>query len=89
MTLEEAKEKLAKYGQEHVLKYYDELTDAEKQELLTQIDETDFAVLENCKNLGKSGCIIFDYIIRKKKTQRYCMVKKLSETCRHTIGKML
>ncbi|SFC20584.1 UTP--glucose-1-phosphate uridylyltransferase [Butyrivibrio sp. YAB3001] len=54
MTLEEAKKKLEQFGQEHVLKYYDELTDAEKQELLTQIDETDFAVLENCKNLGKS-----------------------------------
>jgi UDP-N-acetylglucosamine/UDP-N-acetylgalactosamine diphosphorylase len=54
MNLEEAKKKLETFGQEHVLKYYDELTDAEKQELLTQIDETDFAVLENCKNLGKS-----------------------------------
>jgi UDP-N-acetylglucosamine/UDP-N-acetylgalactosamine diphosphorylase len=55
MNFEEAKEKLAKFGQEHVLKYYDELTDAEKQELLTQIDETDFAVVENSKNLGKGG----------------------------------
>ena len=54
MNLEEAKKKLETFGQEHVLKYYDELTEAEKQELLTQIDETDFAVLENCKNLGKS-----------------------------------
>ena len=54
MNLEEAKKKLETFGQEHVLKYYHELTDAEKQELLTQIDETDFAVLENCKNLGKS-----------------------------------
>ena len=27
MTLEQAKEKLAKYGQEHVLKYYGELTE--------------------------------------------------------------
>ncbi len=55
MNFEEAKEKLAKFGQEHVLKYYDELTDAEKQELLKQIDETDFAVVENSKNLGKGG----------------------------------
>ena len=54
MNFEGAKEKLEKYGQQHVLKYYDELTDAEKEELLQQIDETDFAVLENCKNLGKS-----------------------------------
>ncbi len=54
MTFQEAKEKLAKYGQEHVLKYYDELGEEEKKELLTQIDETDFEVLKNCKNLGKS-----------------------------------
>ena len=27
MTLEQAKEKLAKYGQEHVLKYYGELNE--------------------------------------------------------------
>ncbi len=54
MNLEEAKRKLETFGQEHVLKYYDELSDTEKKDLLTQIDETDFAVLENCKNLGKS-----------------------------------
>lgn len=54
MNFEEAKKKLEQFGQEHVLKYYDELSETEKQELLQQIDETDFAVLENCKNLGKS-----------------------------------
>ena len=54
MNLEEAKKKLETFGQEHVLKYYDELSETEKKDLLTQIDETDFAVLENCKNLGKS-----------------------------------
>ncbi|MCR5404181.1 MAG: UTP--glucose-1-phosphate uridylyltransferase [Butyrivibrio sp.] len=54
MTLEEAKSKLSKYGQEHVLKYYDELDDKEKKELLSQIDDTDFEVLKNCRNLGKS-----------------------------------
>ncbi|MCR5155640.1 MAG: UTP--glucose-1-phosphate uridylyltransferase [Butyrivibrio sp.] len=53
MTLEEARKKLEQFGQQHVLKYYDELSEAEKQELLTQIDETDFSVLANCKNLGK------------------------------------
>ena len=54
MTFDEAKAKLEKYGQLHVLKYYDELTDSQRQELLTQIDETDFEVLKNCANLGKS-----------------------------------
>ena len=55
MNYGEAKAKLEQFGQEHVLKYYDELTEAEKADLLQQIDETDFAVLENCKNLGKGG----------------------------------
>ena len=54
MTFDEAKKKLEKYGQLHVLKYYDELDDGAKEELLMQIEETDFEVLKNCKNLGKS-----------------------------------
>ena len=40
MTLEVAREKLKKYNQEHVLKYYDELDDARKAELLEQIELT-------------------------------------------------
>ncbi len=52
MTLEEAKKKLEANGQMHVLKYYDELSEAEKAALLQQIDETDFEVLKNAKNLG-------------------------------------
>lgn len=55
MNFEEAKKKLEQYGQTHVLKYYDKLTESEKAELLQQIEETDFAVLENCKNLGHSA----------------------------------
>ena len=35
-----------------MLKYYSELSDSEKQELLAQVEDTDFAVLANCKNLG-------------------------------------
>lgn len=38
-------EKLKEYNQEHVLKYFDELNDDEKAELLQQIDDTDFSVL--------------------------------------------
>lgn len=44
MTLEQAKEKLAKYGQEHVLKYYGELTEEEKQGILDQIEATDMSI---------------------------------------------
>ena len=46
MTLETAKELLAKYHQEHVLRYYDTLSDTEKAALLEQIEETDFSVTE-------------------------------------------
>lgn len=50
MNLVEAKEKLEKYGQSHVLKYYDQLSEEEKQQLLVQIDETDMSILEACKH---------------------------------------
>lgn len=52
MTLEQAKEKLAEYGQEHVLKYYDELSDTQKKELLEQIDTTDMSILQACRHKG-------------------------------------
>ena len=45
MNKEQAAAKLAAYGQEHVLKYFDELSDSGKKALLDQIDETDFSVL--------------------------------------------
>lgn len=60
MTLEQAKEKLAQYGQEHVLKYYEELSVEEKQALLDQIEATDMSILEACKHkedLAKKGVI--------------------------------
>lgn len=50
MTLSQAKEKLAKYGQEHVLKYYDQLSEKEKEGLLAQIESTDMSILEACRH---------------------------------------
>ncbi|MBQ4536203.1 MAG: UDPGP type 1 family protein [Lachnospiraceae bacterium] len=50
MTLEQAKAKLAEYGQEHVLKYYEELSETEKKALLEQIEATDMSILETCKH---------------------------------------
>ena len=50
MNYGEALEKLKKYGQEHVLAYYDELSEQEKTALLAQIEATDFSVLASCKN---------------------------------------
>lgn len=60
MTLEQAKEKLKIYGQEHVLQYYDELSENEKEALLAQIDVTDMSVLAECghrEELAKKGKI--------------------------------
>ncbi len=45
MNFEEAQNKLAKYGQEHVLKYFNELNREQKENLLAQIDGTDFSVI--------------------------------------------
>ena len=50
MTIEEAKAKLEKFGQMQVLKYYDELDEAQKEALLAQIDSTDMSIQANCKN---------------------------------------
>ena len=47
LTKEEAAKKLSDFGQEHVLRYYEELDDAGKADLLTQIEETDFSVLSS------------------------------------------
>lgn len=49
MNYQEAYKKLEKYGQLHVLKYYDELGDEEREALLAQIEQTDFDVLSLCE----------------------------------------
>ena len=48
MTLAEAKQKLARFSQEHVLKYYEELDEAGREALLQQIAETDMSILASC-----------------------------------------
>ena len=48
MGYTEAYDKLEKYGQLHVLKYYEDLSGYEKEALITQIENTDFEVLEQC-----------------------------------------
>ena len=42
MNQEEALKKVNEYGQGHVLEYFTELTGAEQQALLQQIEQTDF-----------------------------------------------
>ena len=50
ITLSQAREKLEKYGQEHVLKYYGELSDGEKAALLAQIEVSDMDVIDSCRH---------------------------------------
>lgn len=57
MNYNEAMEKLKKYGQEHVLKYYDELPDEQRNTLIEQIDRTDFTVIGQAAETGKRGII--------------------------------
>lgn len=53
IDFEKASAILAEYGQEHVLRYYDELSDSEKKELLEQIELVDFSVLRNLRSNGE------------------------------------
>ncbi|HOA91417.1 MAG: UTP--glucose-1-phosphate uridylyltransferase [Bacillota bacterium] len=46
MNYNEAVAKLQRYGQEHLLKYYEELDAQEKEALLVQIESTDFNVIK-------------------------------------------
>lgn len=41
--------KLAKYGQEHVLKYFDELDEEQQKDLLAQVELVDLEVIKKCQ----------------------------------------
>ena len=45
MNLRQAEQKLADWNQSHVLQYFEDLTEAQQGDLLRQIEETDFSVL--------------------------------------------
>ncbi|MBR6908805.1 MAG: UDPGP type 1 family protein, partial [Lachnospiraceae bacterium] len=45
MIPESITKKLSEYGQEHVLRYFDELSEGEKAGLLSQIESTDMSIL--------------------------------------------
>ncbi len=49
MGYQEAYDKLERYGQLHVLKYYDELSKEEQEALIAQIENTDLDVLSLCQ----------------------------------------
>ena len=53
MKYEEALKKVSEYGQEHVLRYYEELSPEGKAALLAQIEQTDFSVLVKATQADK------------------------------------
>lgn len=57
------KEKLEKYGQEHLLDFYNELTDLEKENLLNQLDNIDFELLSDLYESTKQAEEFKDDII--------------------------
>lgn len=57
MTYAEALNKLNSCGQAHLLRYFDELSETEKQGLLTQIEDTDFSVIASSGKTVKRGVI--------------------------------
>lgn len=60
MNYQQAYEKLEKSGQLHVLKYYEELPQAEKEALLAQVETLDFSMTASCKHkeeLNRKGKI--------------------------------
>ncbi len=55
-TYEKAYEKLERYGQLHVLQYYEELSEVQQAELLKQVMDTDFSMLTSREaHTGKTG----------------------------------
>lgn len=53
MTLQEAKNKLSGTGQEHLLRYYDELSGEQREFLLAQIDDLDLGFLKQIEDGSK------------------------------------
>lgn len=88
MNFEEAKNILTGFGQEHILKYYDELSQESREALLEQIDKTDFSVLKHLESFGKGeGRGVFsplaamqrDEIIKREKEFHDAGVKTIKE----------
>lgn len=54
-NIEEIKRKLKKYGQEHLLNFYDKLDEKKQDELLEQIERIDFDLINSLYNKTKDG----------------------------------
>ena len=73
MNYNEAMEKLKKYGQEHVLKYYAELPDEQRNTLIEQIDRTDFTVIGQAAETEKRKRQIRQWRTEWRKENESCM----------------
>jgi UDP-N-acetylglucosamine/UDP-N-acetylgalactosamine diphosphorylase len=85
-TLDEIKWKLNKYGQEHLLNGYDKLPENKKKELLIQLQEIDFELINNLyRNTKKEIDLSNDKIEPIEYMDKY----KLNEKFKHyeAIGK--
>ena len=54
-NIEEIKRKLKKYGQEHLLNFYDTLDEKKQEKLLEQIERIDFDLINSLYNKTKDG----------------------------------
>ena len=89
ITLDTAKDVLKKYGQEHILACYDELDEKEKAKLLSQIELTDFSVLENLSEENRHsskrgkfeplGAVTIEDIARNKDKYRSAGAEAIKE----------
>lgn len=75
MTFEQAKAKLSEAGQEHLLRYYDELNQEQKEDLLRQIEQLDMELPKLVENgvkeaergvLAPLGAVTLDEIDKKR-----------------------
>ncbi|WP_372716646.1 UTP--glucose-1-phosphate uridylyltransferase [Novipirellula sp.] len=67
MNLESLKSQLAKYSQEHVLEYWEELSDEERQNLAAQIEDVDFETIATLV-AGKDEKIDFETLAANAET---------------------
>jgi len=75
-NIENIKQMLAKYNQEHLLKFYEELNEEEKQNLLEQIEQIDF---EQIKQLYKETKNENEVELKKIEPMKYIDKYKLLE----------
>ncbi len=86
-TLDEIKWKLKKYGQEHLLNGYDKLDENKKEQLLEQLDQIDYNLINslyaNSKkelSLGNSKIEPIKYFDKYKLNEEYKELENIGET---------